>query len=76
MTLWKAADQHSPPDIDITNFGWEMKAGILSPGIDPSPNRASRFRGRDRGESIMKRSADVRRKVFPARFTAYVNRTY
>ena len=37
MTLWKAADQHSPPDIDISNFGWEMKAGILSPCIDPGP---------------------------------------
>ena len=37
MTLWKAADQHSPPDIDISNFGWEMKAGVLSPCIDPGP---------------------------------------
>ena len=35
ITLWKAADQHSPPDIDISNFGWEMKAGVLSPCIDP-----------------------------------------
>ena len=35
MTLWKADDQHSPPDIDISNFGWEMKAGVLSPCIDP-----------------------------------------
>ena len=33
MTLWKAADQHSPPDIDISNFGWEMKAGVLSPSV-------------------------------------------
>ena len=31
MTLGKAADQHSPPDIDISNFGWEIKAGVLSP---------------------------------------------
>ena len=37
MTLWKAADQHSPPDIDISNFGSEMKAGVLSPCIDPGP---------------------------------------
>ena len=37
MTLWKAADQDSPPDIDISNFGWEMKAGVLSPCIDPGP---------------------------------------
>ena len=36
MALWKAADQNSPPDIDISNFGWEMKAGVLSPcTIDP-----------------------------------------
>ena len=37
MTLWKAADQHFPPDIDISNFGWEMKACVLSPCIDPGP---------------------------------------
>ena len=37
MALWKAADQHSPPDIDVSNFGWEMKAGVLSPCIDPGP---------------------------------------
>ena len=37
MTLWKAADQHSPPDIDSSNFGWEMKAGVLSPCINPGP---------------------------------------
>ena len=37
MTLWKVADQHSPPDIDISNFGWEMKACVLSPCIDPGP---------------------------------------
>ena len=37
MTLWKAADQHSPPDIDFSNFGWEMKAGVLSPCIDHGP---------------------------------------
>ena len=39
MTVWKAADQHSPPDIrvDISNFGWEMKACVLSSCIDPGP---------------------------------------
>ena len=37
MTLWKAADQHSSADIDISNFSWEMKAGVLSPCIDPGP---------------------------------------
>ena len=37
MTSWKAADQHSPPDIDVSNFGWEMKAGVLSPCSDPGP---------------------------------------
>ena len=37
MTLWKAADQHSLSEIDISNFGWEMKAGVLSPCIDPGP---------------------------------------
>ena len=37
MTLWKAADQHSRPDIDVSNFGWEMKAGVLSSCIDPGP---------------------------------------
>ena len=47
MALWKAADQHSPPDIDISNFGWEMKAGILSPCIDPGPTKHRRSRGRD-----------------------------
>ena len=36
-TLWKAADQHSPPDIYISNFRWEMKACVLLPCIDPGP---------------------------------------
>ena len=35
MTLWKAADQNSPPGIEFSNFGWEMKAGVLSPCVDP-----------------------------------------
>ena len=37
MALWKAADRHSSPDIDISNFGWEMKDGVLSPCIDAGP---------------------------------------
>ena len=37
MPLWKGADQHSPPDIDVSNFGWEMKADVPSPCIDPGP---------------------------------------
>ena len=37
MTLWMAADQNSPPDMDISNFGWEMNAGVLSPCFDPGP---------------------------------------
>ena len=35
MTLWMAADHNSPPDMDMSNFGWEMNAGVLSPCIDP-----------------------------------------
>ena len=31
MMLWKAADQQSPPKVDITQFGWEVKGGIPSP---------------------------------------------
>ena len=37
ITLWMAADQNSPPDMDMSNFGWEMNAGVLSPCIDPGP---------------------------------------
>lgn len=37
MILWKAADQQSPPQLDITQFGWEMKDGILSPSFDTGP---------------------------------------
>ena len=29
--LWKAADQSAPPDVDITNYGWEMVDGVPSP---------------------------------------------
>ena len=78
MTLWKAADQHSPPDIDISNFGWEMKAGVLSPCIDPGPTGPPALMDvischRQAAGKHVQRSAAVRRKVSPARFTAYVN---
>ena len=56
MTLWKAADQHSPPDIYISNFGWEMKAGVLSPCIDPGPT------GLPAAGKHVQRSAALRRK--------------
>jgi len=38
IILWKAADQHSPPEesVDITRFGWEFKDGIPIPVIDHS----------------------------------------
>ena len=38
IILWKAADQHSPPEesVDITHFGWEFKDGIPIPVIDHS----------------------------------------
>ena len=78
MTLWKAADQHSPPDIDISNFGWEMKAGVLSPCIDhgptgpPTPWTLSVAAVVLQGKHVW-RSAAVRRTVSPARFTAYMS---
>ena len=37
MTLWMAADHNSPLDMDMSNLGWEMKAGVLSSCIDPGP---------------------------------------
>ena len=42
LQLWKAADQHSPPDSskDITQFGWRIRDGILIPAVsesDPAP---------------------------------------
>ena len=37
VTLWIAGDQNYPPDIDMRNFGWEIKAGVLSSYIDPGP---------------------------------------
>ena len=29
--IWKAADQHDPPDINICDFGWEMVDNVPSP---------------------------------------------
>ena len=40
MMLWKAADQQGPPQVDITQFGWEVQGGITSACIDaglPAP---------------------------------------
>ena len=37
MMLWKAADQQGPPHVDITQFGWEVNAGIPSPSFDTDP---------------------------------------
>ena len=78
MTLWKAADQHSPPDIDISNFGWEMKAGVLSPCIDPGPTGPPTLmnviscRCRAAGKACAA-ICSCKKEVSPARFTAYVN---
>jgi hypothetical protein len=43
IILWKAADQHSPPEesVDITRFGWEFKDGIPIPVIDHSDSAPS-----------------------------------
>ena len=41
MMLWQAANQHGPPKVDITRFGWEVKGGILSPCVNtglPAPH--------------------------------------
>ena len=75
MTLWKAADQHSPPDIDISNFGWEMKADVLSPCIDPGPTGPLALMDviSCRCRAAGKACAAVRRNVSPARFTAYMS---
>ena len=37
MTLCMTADHNSPPDMDISNFGWEINADVLSPCIDRGP---------------------------------------
>ena len=39
MTLWMAADQNSPPDMDMSNVGWDMNASVISHCIDPGPTR-------------------------------------
>ena len=57
MALWNASVQHSPPDIDIRNFEWEMEAGVISPYIDsgrtgpPAPMEVISCRCRDAGKA-------------------------
>ena len=34
MLLWKAADQQSPPDVSISEYGWKIDNGITCPSID------------------------------------------
>ena len=29
MLLWKAADQLGPPDVSITEYGWEIQDGLI-----------------------------------------------
>ena len=43
--LWKAADQFSQPDLDITKFGWEMKVGIPSHCMNSGPLRPPALMG-------------------------------
>ena len=33
MLLWKAADQLGPPDVSITEYGWEIQDGQMCPSI-------------------------------------------
>ena len=35
--IWKAADQQSPPVVDINQFGWEMKDGTPHPIASNAP---------------------------------------
>ena len=39
MLLWKAADQHDPPeeDRDITNFGWHIEGSTITPAVSTVP---------------------------------------
>ncbi len=37
MLLWKAADQQGPPDVSISDYGWEVKDGRTCPYIDSGP---------------------------------------
>lgn len=35
--LAKAADQSGPPEVDLTDYGWERKDGLLLPAMSSSP---------------------------------------
>ena len=37
MLLWKAADQLGPPDVSITEYGWEIQDGLICPSIYSGP---------------------------------------
>ena len=37
VMLWKAADQQGPPQVDITQFGWDLKDGVPCPSFDSGP---------------------------------------
>ena len=37
MLLWRAADQLGPPDVSITEYGWEIQDGIMCPSIYSGP---------------------------------------
>ena len=37
MLLWKAADQLGPPDVYITEYGWEIQDGQICPSIYSGP---------------------------------------
>ena len=39
--IWKAADQQSPPVVDINQFGWEMKDGTPHPIASNAPPSSS-----------------------------------
>ena len=37
MLLWKAAGQLGPPDVSITEYGWEIQDGLICPSIYSGP---------------------------------------
>ena len=37
MLLWKAPDQLGPPDVSITEYGWEIQDGQICPSIYSGP---------------------------------------
>ena len=37
MLIWKAADKQGPPNVSITEYGWEVKDGMICPCIDVVP---------------------------------------